>query len=244
VRNAVLVLAVALAAALAATGATPGATGSPLRLQVTFAGSAQGHFADVERWTSLETNQCVLRRSRDQSPALSWSLSWRGAPGGRAVQAAPPESNGSVSGTVVRDSCDISPDRLPADAPQDWLLSVACNDPLEPSGSGALTLARKGAQLVIGVATPDYAVSPDATCTASPRADQFHATVPLALAAVSRLKPGASLSVAVGSAVTRFGAYAPQLNCMHAAKPYDGYRSFDTCLDLLTWSGTLRVTRL
>ena len=245
VRHAVLVLAVALLASLAAgADGTHGATVQPLRLQITFTGSAQGNFTDVERWTSLANNQCLLRRSRDEATTLSWSLSWRGAAGGRVAQVAPPESQGSVTGTEVRDSCDTPVDRLPDDAPQDWFRSVSCSDPLEPGGNGVLTLAQGGTQLVVAVATPDFSVSPDAMCTASPRADQLRARVPLKLVALQRLGPGASLSVAIGSGVTRFGAYVPQRNCMHTAKPYDGYRSFDQCLDVLSWSGTLRVTRL
>ncbi len=211
---------------------------------MTFAGTAQGTFTDVERWTSLATNQCVLRRSRDETVDLSWSFSWRGASGARPAQAAPPASQGSVAGTEVRDSCDIAPAQLPADAPQDWLRSVTCDDPLEAGGNATLALVQRTKQVIVQVATPDLSVSPDAECTASPRSDQFRARVPLELAALKRLRPGASLSFAIGSGVTRFGAYVPRLNCMHAAKPYDGYRSYDSCLDLLTWSGTLRVTRL
>lgn len=242
-RAAALVFAVALVALLGA-GAGAGGTAPPLRLQVTFAGTAQGHFTDVERWTSLAINQCVLRRSRDETIAVSWSLSWQGAPGGRAGPAAPPTSQGSVAGTELRDSCDVAPAALPLDAPQDWLRSVTCDDPLENGGSGMLTLVQGTTQVVVGVATPDFSVSPDALCSASPRSDQLRAAVPLKLAVLKRLKRGASKSFNVGSGVTRFGVYVPQLNCMHAAKPYDGYRSFDQCLDLLTWSGTLRVTRL
>ena len=231
-------------AAVAAIGARADATTPPLRLQVTFSGTAQEQFNDVERWTSLQSNQCVLRRSRNEATTLTWSLAWRGAPGARAVAAAPPASQGTVAGTEVRDSCDIAPADLPADAPQDWLTTVTCSDPLQAGGGGALTLSARAGQIVVDVATPGYAVSPDAQCTAEPRADQLRARLPLKLTDLARLAKGASKTYAVGSTVTRFGAYTPQLNCMHAAKPYDGYRSFDQCQDLLTWSGTLRVTRL
>jgi len=231
----------AVAALAAGAGAAPT---TALRLQVTFSGTAQGTFTDVERWISLSTNQCVLRRSRNETVAVSWSYSWRGAPGGRPTQAAAPTSKGDVAGTEVRDSCDVAPDQLPADAPADWLRSVTCDDPLEESGAATLAFVQRATNTVVQVASPELAVSPDAQCTAEPRTDQLRASVPFALSALKRLERGASLSVAVGSAVTRFGAYAPRFNCMHAAKPYDGYRSYDDCLDLLTWSGTLRVTRL
>ncbi len=229
---------------VAAVGSRAGATTAPLHLQVTFSGTAQGTFTDVERWTSLTTNQCVLRRSRNEAVAISWSFSWRDAPGGRPTQAAPPSSQGTVSGTEVRDSCDIAPAQLPADAPADWLRSVTCDDPLEAGGNATLALVQRAGKTVVQVAVPELAVSPDAQCTAEPRTDQLRASVPFTAAALRHLERGASLSVAVGSAVTRFGDYVPQLNCMHAAKPYDGYRSYDDCLDLLTWSGTLRVTRV
>ncbi len=241
VRLGALVLAFVM---IAAVGGRAGATTSPLRLQVTFSGTAQEQFNDVERWTSLQTNQCVLRRSRDEATTLTWSLAWRGAPGARSVSAEPPASQGTVAGTEVRDSCDVAPAQLPADAPQDWLTTLNCSDPLLSNGGGALTITRRAAQVVIGVATPGYAVSPDAQCTAEPRADQLRARLPLKLADLTRLVKGASKTYTVGSSVTRFGSYTPQLNCMHAAKPYDGYRSYDQCQDLLTWSGTLRVTRL
>ena len=232
-------------AAVAALAAGAGATRTTsLRLQVTFGGTAKGTFTDVERWTSLSTNQCVLRRTRNETVAVSWSYSWRGAPGGRPTKAATPTSQGDVAGTEVRDSCDIAPEQLPADAPADWLRSVTCDDPLESGGNATLALVQRAARTVVQVASPELAVSPDAQCTAAPRTDQLRASVPFALAALKRLRPGASLTVAVGSAVTRFGDYVPRLNCMHAAKPYDGYRSYDECLDLFTWSGTLRVTRL
>lgn len=231
-------------AVLAALGAGAGGTAPALRLQVTFSGAAQGTFTDVERWTSLATNQCVLRRSRDEAIGLSWSFSWRGSSGGRPVQTSPPTSQGTVSGTEVRDSCDVAPAQLPADAPQDWLRSVTCNDPLEAGGNATLALEQRPRQLIVQVAAPDLSVSPDSECTASPRSDQLRARVPIGLASLMRLGQGASLTVALGSALTRFGSYTPRLNCMHSAKPYDGYRSYDECLDLLTWSGTLRVTRL
>ena len=243
VRAGALVLFVAAVATLGAGAGTAG-TAPALRLQVSFSGAAQGTFRDVERWTSLSTNQCVLRRSRDETVNLSWSYSWRGASGGRPGQAAAPTAQGAVAGTEVRDSCDIAPAELPSDAPADWMRSVTCNDPLEAEGSATLVVAQRTKQMIVQVALPEFAVSPDAECTAYPRSDQLRARVPLELAALKRLRPGASLSFTVGSAVTRFGAYAPQHNCMHAAKPYDGYRSYDECLDLLTWSGTLRVTRV
>jgi len=244
VRVGALVLVIA---AVAALGAAADATGTApaLRLQVSFTGTAQGTFNDVERWTSLATNQCVLRRSRDEAIKVSWSYSWRTASGGRPAQAAPSSTaQGSVAGTEVRDSCDIAPEQLPADAPGDWIRSVTCDDPLEPGGNATLALVQRKKQLIVQVGTPELAVSPDAQCTAAPRTDQLTARVPLDLAALNRLRPGGSLSIGVGSGVTRFGSYAPRFNCRHAAKPYDGYRSFDECLDLLTWSGTLRVARL
>ena len=49
--------------------------------------------------------------------------------------------------------------------------------------------------------------------------------------------------IPVGTAIARWGVYTPHLNCMHVAKPYDGYRSMDECGDDLTWSGTLSVSR-
>ena len=42
------------------------------------AGTAAGRFNDVERWVLLSSNECYLRRLRDQKTSLSWNLSFSG----------------------------------------------------------------------------------------------------------------------------------------------------------------------
>jgi hypothetical protein len=76
------------------------------------------------------------------------------------------------------------------------------------------------------------------------RSDELNARLALPLARVLKLARGAHLRFAVGSAKPARGDYRPRAYCLHIAKPYDGYRSFDKCVDTLRWSGTITITRL
>ena len=225
------------ALAVAAAGSATAATATP-SIRVTFAGTAAGRFNDVERWVLLSSNECYLRRLRDQKTSLSWNLSFSG---GRSLATAGAATvKGAVSGTEVRDSCDDVAEELPPDAPADWLHSLNCSDPL---------LVRRGARAtwsngVLRVLGPSVAVGKKAVCTAPVRSDELNAKIALPVARVMKLARGAQLRIAVGSARPATGNYRPRAYCLHIAKPYDGYRSFDQCVDTLEWSGTITITRL
>ena len=76
------------------------------------------------------------------------------------------------------------------------------------------------------------------------RSEELNAKIALPVARVLKLARGAQLRIAVGSAKPATGNYRPRAYCLHIAKPYDGYRSFDQCVDTLQWSGTITITRL
>ena len=74
---ALLLVVLSAALAVAAAGGGPAATATP-SIRVTFSGTASGRFNDVERWVLLSSNECYLRRLRDQKTSLSWNLSFSG----------------------------------------------------------------------------------------------------------------------------------------------------------------------
>ena len=236
-RPVALLLAV-LSAAIVVTSAAGAAAATSPSIRVTFSGTAAGRFNDVERWVLLSSNECYLRRLRDQKTALSWSMSFSG---GRTLAAAGAATvKGTVSGTEVRDTCDDVAEELPPDAPADWLRSLNCNDPLLVKRAGRATWS----QGVLRVKGPTVEVSKKAVCTAPVRSEELNARIALPVARVLKLARGAQLRIGVGSGKPATGSYRPRAYCLHIAKPYDGYRSFDECVDTLQWSGTITVTRL
>jgi hypothetical protein len=237
VRSVALLLVLSAAIAVAAASGAAVVTTTP-SIRVTFSGTAAGRFNDVERWVLLSSNECYLRRLRDQKTALSWNLSFSG---GRTLAAAGVATvKGAVSGTEVRDSCDDVAEELPPDAPADWLHNLSCSDPLLVERAGRATWS-KG---VLRVQGPTVELAKNAVCTAPVRSEELNARIVLPVARVLKLARGAQLRVAVGSAKHATGSYRPRAYCLHIAKPYDGYRSFDQCVDTLHWSGTVTVTRL
>ncbi len=229
-----------LALALLALAAAPAARADSVN--VVFTGSATEHLSDVQSWVSLADNECYLRTSIDQSATFTWTLGWRlafGRPGAGSAAGAP-AVGGHMSGLQIGDGCDQPADEFPADAPPDWIHTSQCSDDLGASGAGGATaIVRRGA-VVLTLAGPAYALPGGATCWVQPRQTELHARIAVSL---KSLLPGRPLTIPVGTAARRWGAYIPHQNCMHSAKPYDGYRSFDACGDDLSWSGTLQLTR-
>ncbi len=234
----ILLLTLVLTVALAVTAGTGAAAGPTPSVRVTFTGSASGRFQDAERWILLSSNECYLRRMRDQSTSLTWSVGFAGGRSLAALSAA--TVTGAVKGTEVRDSCDDVAEEMPPDAPDDWLRSVNCNDPLHVRRPGKATWING----VLRVQAPVAEVPKNSVCTALPRSEELYARIALPTARVAKLRRGAQLMIAVGSAKPANGTYSPRVNCFHIAKPYDGYRSLDQCVDTLHWSGTVTVTRL
>jgi hypothetical protein len=234
---ALLLVVLSAALAVAAAGGATAATATP-SIRVTFSGTAAGQFNDVERWVLLSSNECYLRRLRDQKTALTWNLSFSG---GRSLAAAAAATvKGAVTGTEVRDSCDDVAEELPPDAPADWLHTLRCNDPLLVKRAGLASWSNG----LLRVQGPTVEVAKKAVCTAAVRSEELNARIALPVARVMKLARGAQLRIAVGSAKPATGSYRPRAYCLHIAKPYDGYRSFDDCVDMLRWSGTVTVTRL
>lgn len=228
----------AVALAIVGTAASAPAAGGVPSIRVTFTGTATGRFQDVERWVLLSSGECYLRRMRDQSTTLSWSS---GFAGGRVLSAVgAPSVAGTVHGTEVKDSCDDVAEELPPDAPADWLQSLSCNDPLGLERPGRATWSGG----VLRVSGPTVTLSKKAACSALPRSDELNVRVVLPASRILALKRGGRIQIAVGSGKPATGTYRPRASCVHIAKPYDGYRSFDECVDTFTWSGTVTVTRL
>ena len=145
---------------------------------------------------------------------------------------------GPLSGTEVADLCGEEETR-PEDVPENWVHTSQCTETLtaEPGG---LTASVRGSTLTLTVQGPQYALPENAVRSLRPRTEELQARVAIPLKTLPR---GKTVRIPVGSALPRWGAYTPHLNCMHVAKPYDGYRSMDECGDDLTWSGTLTVSR-
>jgi hypothetical protein len=228
----------ALTAVLALAGASVAASGSTPAIRVTFSGSAQGRFVDTERWVLLSSGECYLRRLRDQTTSATWASSFSGARGLAVLSA--PTVQGAVKGTMDKDSCDDVAEELPPDAPADWLQSVSCNDSLGAVRPGWATWSSG----VLRVQGPTLELSKTAVCSAVPRSDELNARIVLPVSRIQALKRGGQLRFAVGTDSPATGSYRPRANCVHSAKPYDGYRSFDECVDTFSWSGTVTVTRL
>jgi hypothetical protein len=233
-----LVAGFVLLTALCVPAAQSAAKPKPLRVQVAFTGSATERFQDVERWIFLEANECYLRRTRDQQSQLSWSALWTGTVG-RGLKLATNGGQGVVSGTEVRDTCDE--EELPPDAPEDWLASITCSDPLTPSSTLTATWGGTAARPVLELRGQTFGLAPEAVCSAIPRSTEVFARIPLNAKTLANLKPGKALVIPVGSSLTRYGDYTPQANCKHEAKPYEGYRSMDECGSAFVWSGQVRI---
>jgi hypothetical protein len=232
VRTALVAIVVALA--------LPAAAVAKGTLDVSFTGAATGHLVDVQRWILLDENECYLRKSIDQSATLSWTLGWR-VPlgGGVGTPVGAPSVQGTLSGTEVGDLCGEEETR-PEDVPENWIHSLQCGDVLT-AGPGSLTATTRAGNLILSASGPQYDLPAGAICSLRPRSTELQARVVIPL---KKLPPGKTMRIAVGSAFGRWGSYVPHLNCMHAAKPYDGYRSFDECGDDLSWSGAIVVSRL
>jgi hypothetical protein len=227
-------------AALVAALALPAAAAAKDTLDISFSGTGTAHLVDVERWILLEENECYLRKSVDQSAALSWSLGWRlPLGGGVGAPIGTPSMLGTLSGSEVADLCG---EELtdPEDVPENWIHSTQCGETLT-AAPGSLTATTRAGNLIVSASGPRYDLPAGAVCSLRPRSSELQARVVIPL---KKLKPGKTMRIAVGTAFPRGGTYVPHLNCMHTSKPYDGYRSFDECGDDLSWSGTIVVRRL
>ena len=190
----------------------------------------------------LTSNECYLRRIRDQSTSLTWDVGLLRRPlvCRRSARA---NVKGAVKGARGRDSCDDVAEELPPDAPDDWLH----NGQLQRSAA-RFVVAGKGH---VGERRPPRSGAggrggeeSGLHGTARGARSSAHGLRLAGATRVAKLRPGAQIRVAVGWARPATGSYRERVNCFHIAKPYDGYRSFDQCTDTLRWSGIVTITRL
>lgn len=228
-------------AVLAALGAAAALAAPAPTYTVSFEGSGTEHQVDHKQ-NIQDNGVCDSAEHVDVTATMAWSTSWPGLrAAGRSELAAPTRIDGSrVEGSHVKDACGLPLDQAPAD----WVAQSSCSGALVAAGSPKLSVAAGKSTTVFTVVAPAFALPVSAPCTLNVRNDQLVAHVAVVTKKLQALKRGASLTFGVGTAVPRPGdAYAPSLDCSVPTKPYEGYRTADHCLDQLSWSGTVKITR-
>lgn len=220
-----------------------GQGGPPVRgehLKVTFEGKGGGRYVDTFRLINQEEdNECYARKVVDETVTVNWSASWSAVslaqPPRRLVSSAS-DAQGGVTGGDVRDGCDE-----PDEADPLWVGSDLCDGVLPVIQHGRLSLEpRKSGRVLVSLTAPVFG-SPAEPCELDIRNDQL---VAHALINVSRLQPGGTVSVAVGTDHPGPGdAYQPTFVCKAIPHRYDGEIWSYDCRDTLTWSGTLTISR-
>lgn len=236
-------LSFALLAILATLGSTVASAGAGPTYTVSFTGSGSEHHVDQQQ--NIQNNgACDSAEHVDVTATLAWSSSWVGfRPATRSALGRPPQIVGSrVAGTHVKDACGLPL----SEAPEGWVSQQACDDELVASGSPQLHLVKKTATtLVLAVAAPPFAVPVSVQCPLNVRNDQLAGHLVVPLKKLNALKKGGSLSFALGTSRPGPGdLYASTLDCSQPTKPYEGYRTADHCQDTMSWSGSVRITRV
>ena len=232
-------LLVVLSAALAVAGSAArchsgnGDTLDPRHLFGTAPGSSTTSSAGCCcRATSATCAACATRRRRS-----TWNMSFSG---GRSLAA---RRGGDREGSRDRhrgaDSCDDVAEELPPDAPADWLHTLSCNDPLLVKRAGRATgrTACSGCRGRPSRSRRRRSAPPPCAARSSTRGSLFPSP------ACWSSREGRSYG-SPSAPPSRDRHLSPAGYCLHIAKPYDGYRSFDECVDTLQWSGTITITRL
>jgi hypothetical protein len=231
-----------LAAAAATIGASFASAGRAPTYSVSFTGGGSEHHVDQQQ-NIQDNGTCNSAEHVDVTATVSWTASWLGfTPSAREPLARPAQIGGSsVAGTHVKDACGLPLDQ----APDGWVMQATCDDGLVASGSPQLSLARKTAtSVVLALAAPPLALPVSAQCPLNVRNDQFAVHLVVPLKKLKALKRHASLSFTVGTAHPGPGdLYVPALNCSQPTKPYEGYRTADSCQDTLSWAGSVKITR-
>jgi hypothetical protein len=236
------VLAALIAGAVAARApAAPGPT-----YTVSFRGSGSEHQVD-QKQNVEDDGSCEAAEHVDVTASVVWTASWsRFKPSGQTTVAegqigASQISGSRVSGTHVKDACGLPLD----EAPPEWVEQDACDDALVASAGASLTATTRGKTLVLGAAAPALALPASLKCPLNVRNDQLTTHAVVQLKKLQALKRGQSLTVRVGTTAPGPGdLYAPSLDCSAPTKPYEGYRTVDHCQDDLSWSGTVKITRV
>lgn len=235
-------LGVALVAVAAAIVAAHASAAPAPTYAVSFQGAGSEHQID-QKQNVEDDGSCEAAEHVDVTASLTWSASWsKFRPAARTTLAAPSQIAGSrVSGSHVKDACGLPLE----EAPPGWVESDTCDDALITSAGPTLGAVTRGKNVVLSVAAPSFALPVSLKCPLNVRSDQLASHAVVQLAKLAALKRGASLTVSVGTAAPGPGdLYAPALDCSAPTKPYDGYRTVDHCQDTLSWSGTLKITRV
>jgi hypothetical protein len=236
---ALIALGLAALAALGLAAASAGST-SARRVEIVFRGSGGGRYLDVTRWLRDDTRDCYARRTADETVAVSWELTWSGslarASSGyvlRGLVPARPAVKGSITGTTMRDGCDVADAEIDAG----WIGSDRCAGPLPVKLEGRAVPGRR----VLALRGPIYG-SPPNPCELAVRNDQLVAHVALSQAALGRLAAGKAFSVPVGTAHPGPGdSYLARRSCSAFPHIYDGVVYLYDCDDTLAWKGTVTL---
>ena len=174
---------------------------------------------------------------------MTWAASWNAfRPGKRPGAPASKIDGSTVQGSDVKDACGLDLSQ----APPGWVNQTSCSSALVAAGGPSLALTRMTPKVfVLAVAAAPVAVPVGVGCGLNVRNDQLTAHVSVTRKKLSALKRHGSLTIAVGTAHPGPGdLYAPTLDCSQPTKPYEGYRTADECQDTLSWSGTVKITRV
>lgn len=235
-------LSLALLAALAAIVASISSAATGPSYMVTFTGGGAEHHVDDQQ-NIQDDGTCNSAEHVDVTATVAWSASWLGfSTAGRNLLGQPAQISGSrLAGAHVKDACGLP---LGA-APEGWVLEQACDDSLVAAGSPQLSLVRRTAtSLVLAIAAPPFALPVSGQCPLNVRNDQLVVHLVLSRKKLGALKRHASLSFTVGTTHPGPGdLYTPTLNCSQPTKPYEGYRTADSCQDSLAWAGSVKITR-
>jgi hypothetical protein len=237
VRAIFLIVLAALVVASAAAAKTAVPTYS-----VTFTGNGSERQQDTKK-NIQDSGVCDSAEHVDVSATLLWSTSWSKFRPGKGAAAGPTKIDGSaIQGTDVKDACGLDLSQ----APPGWAGQTSCSQSLVVSAAPTLAVARKTATtLVLAFTAPSLAVPVGAGCSLNVRNDQLTAHVSISQKKLAALKKGGSLVLSTGTSRPGPGdLYAPTLDCSQPTKPYEGYRTADDCADQLSWSGTVKITRV
>jgi hypothetical protein len=209
---------------------------------VTFSGSGTEHQLNNLK-NIQDSGVCDSAEHVDVTATVTWTSSWNAFRPGKRPLAGPSRIDASsVQGSDVKDACGLDLSQ----APPGWVSQTSCSSPLVAAGGPSLSLVRMTrTALVLAVAPAPVAVPVGVGCGLNVRNDQFAAHVSVPRKKLNALKKRGSLTIPVGTAHPGPGdGYAPTLDCSQPTKPYEGYRTADECQDTLSWSGTVKITRV
>jgi hypothetical protein len=209
---------------------------------VTFSGTGSEHQLD-QKQNIQDDGTCDSAEHVDVTAGLAWTASWPALrAGARTALGNTSRIDGStLTGSHVKDACGLPLDRAPAG----WVSEASCDTTLVPAGPASLRITNAKDGLLLMLAAPPFAVPPSAPCSLNVRNDQLTATVLVPAKKLRTLKKRGTLTFTVGTAAPGPGdSYAPSLDCSQPTKPYEGYRTADHCQDQLSWSGTVKLTRI